>query len=140
MSGGGGGAGEGDMSMLKILGMIFYLLAGLALFAGVLQLADTGGPVLFMFALASAVSIAFFGAMCFVADDVRALVHRIAEKVAPEAVPAPAANACDWCGRRVAPPYKPCSSTAPEKLPEIAGRIESQRCREEIEARLPAPL
>jgi hypothetical protein len=137
-----GGGGEGDFSMLKLLGVVFYLLAGGVFIAGLLQLGEFGGSISFMLALASAISMAFFGAMCFVADDVRALVARIADKVAPQAEAeegsraGAAATPCDWCGRQVADPYKPCSSLDAEKLRSVAPQIQAQRCREEIAKRL----
>jgi hypothetical protein len=137
-----GSGDEGDFSMLKVLGVVFYLLAGGVMTAGLLQLGDSGVSISFILALASAISMAFFGAMCFVADDIRALVVRIADKIAPQAKAqdvasvASAATPCDWCGRRVADPYKPCSSLDAGKLRSVAPQIEAQRCQEEIAKRV----
>jgi hypothetical protein len=128
--------------MLKFLGVVFYGLSALVFVVGLAQIYEPGAQFTFMFASASAISMAFFGAMCFAADDIRLLLTRLADELAPEPkAPTPAAiTACDWCGRSVADPYIPCSSMTPEKLAEIAPQIQSQRCRDEIEAKLASVL
>jgi len=69
--------------MLRLLGFVYYALAALALLAGVLWMNEIGGAWMLAFCIASALSSAFFGAMCFVADDIRSLLVRLADRLAP---------------------------------------------------------
>jgi len=65
--------------MLGLLGGIYYLLAVGALYLGVSQQSGFLGQFNLVAALAAALSCAFFGAMCFAADDIRTLLRRIAD-------------------------------------------------------------
>lgn len=62
--------------MLRALGGIFYGLAGFSVLAALILLSESGP--LAMVAIASAVSSAFFGAMCFAAEEALTLLRRIA--------------------------------------------------------------
>jgi hypothetical protein len=72
--------------MLGLLGVIYYLLAIGAIYIGVSQHNGFLGGFSLLAALATALSCAFFGAMCFAADDIRTLLRRIADHSSGESV------------------------------------------------------
>lgn len=62
--------------MLRVLGGLFYFFAVIAALAAVVSLGDSGFSAAVAFA--SAISSAFFGAMCFAAAEAIELLRRIA--------------------------------------------------------------
>jgi hypothetical protein len=83
-----------ETEMLKLLGVIYYILAAVLLLVFLLAAAQAsragsyGGASVFsiygagVYFMAS-IWCAFFGAMCLVADDVRGLLTRIADQSGP---------------------------------------------------------
>jgi hypothetical protein len=67
--------------VLGLLGVIYYLLAIGAVYLGVSQHHGFGGGITLVATLAAGVSFAFFGAMCFAANDIRTLLRRIADNL-----------------------------------------------------------
>ena len=73
--------------MLRFLGIIYYLICVIALGLALLtmQRNQFGSGVSAMMMFMVALSSAFFGAISLVADDMRTLLFRLADRLAPVA-------------------------------------------------------
>ena len=78
--------------MLALLGTIYYALAMVALVYGVYGLSNEN-YLYVMVGGAVALSSAFFGAMCFVANDIRSALFTMAQPTVSDSAAAPAAPA-----------------------------------------------
>jgi hypothetical protein len=73
--------------MLKILGVVYYVLGGLAVVVALSnsQRGGMSGDLALLIGFTAGLFFAFFGAMCFAADDIRALLKRLVDLQAPPA-------------------------------------------------------
>lgn len=127
--------------MLRFLGPVYYILAALCVILALTQGNRYDGGWTLWFGLASALSLSFFGAICFAADDIRSLLVRIADGHTPndERIATPEEGAgrdriCTFCNREV-PKGSPCSTIDAETLRQRAPLISNGICRAELTVR-----